>query len=322
MMKALVFDGDLRMESDRARPRPGPGETLIRVRLAGICQTDIEIIRGYMDFRGVPGHEFVGEVKESKAAPEWVGKRVVGEINAGCGRCEYCRRGLERHCPERTTLGIAGRDGCLAEYLTLPAANLVAVPDELPDETAVFAEPLAAALEIMEQVHIPPGSRLLILGDGRLGLLCALALQSTLADITLAGRHPSKLRIAAGAGARAVPVDALEPGRFDFVVEATGTLAGFEEAVRRTRPRGTLVLKSTSAERRPLDLSPLVVDEIRVVGSRCGRFPAAIKALERGLDPRPLIKTVYPLDRALEAFDVAEKPESLKILLDMRLDRA
>lgn len=321
-MKALIRKERLELRCDCPDPRPGPGEALVRVRLAGICRTDLEISRGYMGFRGIPGHEFTGEVvAPAEKGSRKAGKRVVGEINAGCGACDFCRRGLERHCPHRTTLGISGRDGCLAEFLTLPERNLIPIPESVPDEAAVFCEPLAAALEILEQIHIPPDTRLLILGDGRLGLLCALALATTPADITLAGHHPHKLAIAAAAGARAVRADALAPGRFDVVVEATGTLAGFEEAVRRTRPRGTLVLKSTTAERRPLDLAPLVVDEIHVVGSRCGRFPSALRALESGLDPRPLITAIYPFDRVLEAFAAAGKPENIKILLDLRPGR-
>lgn len=320
-MHALYLDGTLSLR-DLPRPVPPDGEALVRVTLAGICNTDIELARGYMAYRGVPGHEFVGVV-EAAPDPSWVGARVVGEINAFCGECKTCRAGRPTHCPNRTTLGIAGRDGAFADYLTLPVRNLHRVPDGVSDEEAVFTEPLAAALEILEQSHVRPTDRVVVLGDGKLGLLVAQALANA-ADVTAIGRHAAKLDILARRGIRVSVGGAdVAPGA-DVVVEATGNVDGFRLARCLVRPRGTLVLKSTFAgDLAPLlngdgmnFLSALVVDEIALIGSRCGPFAPALRLLAEGrVDVRSLIHARYPLGDALAAFDHAQRPGVLKVLV-------
>lgn len=312
-MKALVFDGTLRFADDYPQPKPSPDEALVRVLLAGICNTDLEIIKGYMGFRGVLGHEFVGIVVEAPDAGI-VGKRVVGEINAWCGDCPTCRAGRPTHCPHRTTLGIFGRDGAFAEYLTLPQRNLHLVPDNLSNEAAVFVEPLAAALEILEQVHIRPTDRVAVLGDGKLGLLVAQVLSLTGCALTVVGHHATKLAILARKG---IPTTTQPPDdRFDVVVECTGQAAGFDLARRLVRPRGTLVLKSTFAGTQETTLAPLVVDEITLLGSRCGPFAPALRLLAAGLiDPAPLISATYPLEEGLVAMERARQRGTLKVLL-------
>ena len=313
-MRALYFDGgDPRVE-ELPVPDPGPGEARVRVRLAGICATDLHIVRGYMGFRGVLGHEFVGEVVEHPD-PDLFGARVCGEINLGCGGCDRCRRGLSRHCGARTVLGILGKDGCFAEHLTLPVGNLHRVPDAVPDERAVFAEPLAAAFEILEQVHVEPGDRVAVLGDGKLGSLCARVLVRAGCDVTLVGRHRRKLALAARAGARTATADDLLDGPFDLVVEATGSPGGFAKARGLLRPRGTLVLKSTYHGAVTVDAAPLVIDEITIVGSRCGPFAPALRALEAGLDPTDLIDATYPLEEGVAALEHAARPGAAKVLL-------
>lgn len=318
-MRALLCDNGLRYDpAYRAPTPPPPGETLVRVRLAGICNTDLELARGYMAFRGVLGHEFVGQVVQGPD-PAWVGLRVVGDINAACyaASCDACRAGRHTHCPNRTTLGIYRRDGALADYLLLPQANLYVVPDAIPDEMAVFAEPLAAACEIVEQVKLSPTDRVVVLGDGKLGLLVAAVLRLTGCDLTLLGRHAEKLAIAESWG---VPVRlASEPlplQRADVAVECTGSPTGFVEALRLLRPRGTLVLKSTYHGELSVDMSGLVIDEITVIGSRCGPFAPALRLMATGLvDPRPLISAILPLDEAEVAFSRAAAPGVLKVLL-------
>ncbi|HEY76974.1 MAG TPA: alcohol dehydrogenase catalytic domain-containing protein [Thermoflexia bacterium] len=319
-MRALVYDGEaLRLREDYPQPVPPPGEALVRVRLAGICNTDLEIVRGYMGFQGVLGHEFVGTVVEcadGTAAPSLVGRRVVGEINAYCGECPTCRAGRPTHCPNRTTLGIWGRDGAFAEYLTLPARNLYPVPDGLPDEAAVFTEPLAAALEILEQVHIRPTDRVVVLGDGKLGLLVAQVVALLGCDLVVVGRHPEKLAILARRGVSTALAGETDGLVADVVVECTGRPEGFATAKRLLRPRGTLVLKSTYHGQVEADLTALVVDEISLVGSRCGPFPPALRLLQRGLvDVRPLISEIYPLSEGEKAFARAAEPGTLKVLL-------
>jgi threonine dehydrogenase-like Zn-dependent dehydrogenase len=291
----------------------------VRVLVAGICNTDIEILKGYMGFRGIIGHEFVGLVEEC-AEERLLGRRVVGEINAGCGRCDYCLKGLERHCPARSVLGILGRDGAMAEYLTLPVRNLHVVPDGVADEEAVFAEPLAAAFEISEQVHVVPSSRVLVMGDGKLGLLAAMALGLACADVTVLGKHGDKLEIAARRNLKTAMPGALAMERaYDVVVEATGTAGGLQTALGLVRPRGTVVLKSTVAGATEMNLSPIVIDEITVVGSRCGPFAPALRALSgRLVDVRPLVTGIFPFERAREAFERARQKGSLKVLLDFR----
>jgi threonine dehydrogenase-like Zn-dependent dehydrogenase len=318
-MKAALFEDELRLVRDRPVPRPAAGEALVRVIVAGICNTDIEILKGYMGFRGIIGHEFVGLVEEC-AEERLLGRRVVGEINAGCGRCDYCLKGLERHCPARSVLGILGRDGAMAEYLTLPLRNLHVVPDGVADEEAVFAEPLAAAFEISEQVHVVPSSRVLVMGDGKLGLLAAMALGLACADVTVLGKHGDKLEIAARRNLKTAMPGALAMERaYDVVVEATGTAGGLQTALGLVRPRGTVVLKSTVAGATEMNLSPIVIDEITVVGSRCGPFAPALRALAgRLVDVRPLVTGTFPFERAREAFERARRKGSLKVLLDFR----
>jgi threonine dehydrogenase-like Zn-dependent dehydrogenase len=318
-MRALRFeDGRLRLADVPAPSREG--EALVRVRLAGVCNTDLEIVRGYAGFRGTPGHEFVGTVERAPGAEELEGRRVVGEINAGCGACDLCRARDPRHCPARTVLGIHGRDGAFAEYLQLPTVNLLPVPDELTDERAVFTEPLAAAVGITERVRIGAGERVAVVGDGKLGLLCAQALQAlTGARVTLVGRHESKMEIARRRGVETSKSDELPASfarAFDVTVEASGSPAGFETALRLLRPRGTLVLKSTFHGATELNAAPVVVDEISIVGSRCGRFAPALELLTRGaVDVDGLVHEEFPLDEGVRAFERAAEPGVLKVLL-------
>ena len=313
---ALVNDGGLRFQTDYPAPRRDQErETLVRVRLTGICNTDLELLRGYLGFRGVLGHEFVGEVVEA-ADGGWVGRRVVGDIDAACYRCATCLAGRHTHCPNRTTLGIAGRDGSHADYLLLPQSNLFAVPDGVSDEAAVFVEPLAAACEILEQVKIVPSDRVAVLGDGKLGLLVAAVLRLTGADLLLVGRHPEKLAIAEAWGVRTGLAGQTELAGFDLVVECTGNESGFALARNLLRPRGTLVLKSTYQGDLKVDMSSLVVDEITLVGSRCGPFAPALRLLEAGLvDPSPLIAAEFPLADGVAAYECASRPGTLKVLL-------
>jgi len=323
MRAAFVQNGALTLRTDYPAPTPHGDEALLRVRLAGVCATDIELLRGYKGgFCGVLGHEFVGEVVAAPADPTWEGRRVVGEINVGCGQCSLCQRGLGKHCRQRTSLGIIGRDGAFADYTLLPVENLHAVPDHVPDEAAVFAEPLAAAYELLEQATIGPGQRVTVLGDGRLGLLCAFVLAQTGCDLTVIGRNPEKLALLAGTGARTVlsspdTLDQLASDPADIVVDATGAREGFFTALRLVRPLGALMLKSTFADRlEAFDLSHLVVDEITIIGSRCGPFAPALAALASGaIDPRPLIHAEYSLDEAAQAIAHAGAKGVLKVLI-------
>lgn len=313
-MRALALDPKLTFQSHNPDPAPTAGESVVRVSLAGICGTDLELMRGYMDYRGIPGHEFVGRVIDTNSS-KLRGKRVVGEINAACGRCSFCRSGLARHCPERTVLGIVGRDGAFAEYLRLPNENLLPVPDSIPDETAVFTEPLAAAYQIFEQLHIARNRTIVVLGDGRLGALVALALKGENYMPIVAGHHPEKLgRLATLGLSTSVDQDLKE--KFDYGVECTGHGEGLRRVIELVKPRGTIVLKSTAATGAALNLAPLVINEITVVGSRCGRFAPALAALENGrLDPRPLIDGTFPLEEGAAAMDAAAKSSNFKILL-------
>jgi threonine dehydrogenase-like Zn-dependent dehydrogenase len=307
--------GQLRLVRDCEAPQPGPGEVRIRTTLAGICNTDLEILQGYAGFHGILGHEFVGIVDQAED-PALMGQRVVGEINAPCGLCPTCRAGRPTHCPERTALGIRGRDGVLAESFCLPASNLHLVPEGIPDEAAVFTEPLAAACEVPQQVHIRPTDRVVVLGDGKLGLLVAQVLALTGCDLTVVGRHQEKLAIVAKRGL-ATQLAGKEPaGTADLVIECTGRAGGFQAARRMLRPRGTLVLKSTYHGLVHADLTAVVVDEIQIVGSRCGPFAAALRLLAHGLvDVTSLIEAEYPLDEALAAFEHAGRRGALKVLV-------
>ncbi len=326
-MKALVFKNrQLRLDKNVPRPAPGRGEALVRVSLAGVCATDLEIVKGYMDFEGVLGHEFVGVVDKvgRGGRREFVDRRVAGEINIGCGMCDCCAGGLARHCPERTVLGILGRDGAFAEYLTLPVENLHLVPDAVSDKEAVFIEPLAAAFEIIEQMGIGRGDRVCVLGDGRLGLLAAQVLAQSAASLTVIGRHPEKLAIMDRLGI-STALGSDSPGaasaagdRFDLVVDCTGAAAGLQAAMELVKPRGTVVHKTTIAGARALDLNRLVINEITLIGSRCGPFKPAIKALEeKKVAVTPLIGKIFPLDNAAEALRQAGRKGELKILIDM-----
>ncbi|HLL74771.1 MAG TPA: alcohol dehydrogenase catalytic domain-containing protein [Pyrinomonadaceae bacterium] len=319
-MKALRYEeGRLRV-GEVAVPR-ADGEAVVRVVLSGVCNTDLEIARGYANFSGTIGHEFVGVVESAPGAPGLVGRRVVGEINAGCGRCGLCRAGDPRHCPERTVLGIVGRDGAHAELLRLPAVNLITVPDEIEDERAVFTEPLAAACGILERAEIKEGARVAVVGDGKLGLLCAQALRATTEaeTVVLVGKHRGKLDIARRRGVETLLLDQAgdaEARAFDTVVEASGAPSGFDFALSLVRPRGTLVLKSTFHGETRFDSARVVVDEISVVGSRCGRFPAALELLRaNGVDVESLVSGTHPLSDGLRAMERAAAPGVLKVLL-------
>ena len=293
------------------------GEALVRVLLSGICNTDLEIARGYAGFKGTIGHEFVGVVEQSTNR-KLIGQRVVGEINAGCGKCELCRAGDSRHCPSRTTLGIVGRDGAHAEFLQLPNQNLFPVPKNVPDERAVFTEPLAAACGILERVSITPSDRVAVIGDGKLGLLCAQVAAHTGARLILIGKHSSKLRIAERRGIETInPEGAAKLARqFDVVVEVSGAAAGFGLALDLLRPRGQLVLKSTFHGKTELDAARIVVDEISIVGSRCGRFSPALDLLKKAaVDVDSLVSEEYPLAKGVHAMRRAAARGVLKVLL-------
>lgn len=315
-MRALLYTQKLELDPDYPNPHPAANEALIRVVLAGICNTDLEIMRGYGGFTGVLGHEFVGIVQDAPD-PAWIGQRVVGEINCPCGQCPTCRRGDTTHCPTRTTLGIHGRDGVLADLCTLPLANLHRVPDGIRDEQAVFVEPLAAALEITDRVHVRPTERVVVIGDGKLGLLVAQVLRLTGCDLTVIGRHDEKLAILKKLKVQtlaevAVPSD-LDA---DVVVDCTGHPDGLALARRLVRPRGRLVLKSTFHGDNQINLSALVVDEVSLIGSRCGPFAPALRLLAHGLvEVEPLIDSVYALDDGLAAMARAASKGVLKVLV-------
>jgi threonine dehydrogenase-like Zn-dependent dehydrogenase len=317
-MRGLWLEGQtIRLRDDLPRPEPGPGEARVRILMAGICNTDLELVRGYYPFTGIPGHEFVGRVEAAPGAEQWEGRRVVGEINAPCGACAACAADRRSHCERRTVLGIRGRDGAFAESLTLPQANLHQVPDVLPDEAAVFTEPLAAALEIQQQVRIGPPDRVVVVGDGKLGNLVAQTLALTGCALTVIGRHPGKLALLAARGIATRLEGELPPGQADVAVECTGNAEGLEGARSAVRPRGTIVLKSTYRGRASLDISRIVVDEITLVGSRCGPFAPALALLTEGrVDVRPLIYARFPLREAVPAFAEAARPGVLKVLLD------
>ena len=311
-MKALRFEDNKLKLADVAVPRRD-GEALVRMAMAGICNTDVEIARGYADFRGTLGHEFVGVVEESPDKSQ-IGRRVVGEINVGCGQCDLCRGNDPRHCPDRTALGIRGRDGAFAEYLSLPPRNLLIVPDGVNDRQAVFTEPLAAALEILDQVEIRASHRVAVVGDGKLGQLISRVIAKTGCDLTMIGKHDAKLELAARAGIKTAKVG--KAARFDFVIEASGSSGGIELALDLIRPRGAIILKSTFRGAVRLDTSRIVVNEISVIGSRCGRFEPALQLLESGgVDVEPLVAREYRLADGVEAMAEAERPGTLKVLL-------
>jgi alcohol dehydrogenase len=316
-MRALLFDGNLKFLNDCPPPRRGPGESLIRVKMTGICNTDLEIAKGYMGYNGVLGHEFVGVVEDSDA-PELLNKRVVGEINLSCGNCEFCDSGMHTHCPARTVLGIMEHAGAMADFCTLPDSNLHIVPEGLPDEAAVFCEPLAAAIEITAQVPVKPGQRAVILGDGKLGLLAAQVLKNAGADVLLVGHSPEKLELARNWSIPTTLKAELSDRPADIVVDCTGSTEGFDTALDLVKPRGTVVVKTTVADRFSVNLAPLVINEITVVGSRCGPFEPALKALSDGsVSVEEMISRIFPMEQALEAFEFASLPKALKVLIRM-----
>lgn len=318
-MRGLRLHTTPMLHQDLAVPVPGPGEALVRVRCAGVCGTDLAMLRGYASFNGVMGHEFVGEIAMAADAPARAGQRVVGDINVACGTCTQCRAGRRNHCERRAVLGIRGRDGAFAEYLVLPLANLHPVPAQVPDDAAVFTEPLAAALQITRQVPLGPAARVLVVGAGRLGQLIAGALRLTGCDLAVVARRERQRTLLAQAGLGWLAEDAVPADAFDVVVEASGAAGGLALARKALRPGGTLVLKSTYAGAVAVDLAGLVVDEITVVGSRCGPLPAALRLLAQGLvDPRPLIDERFPLAEAEAALRRAAQPGVLKVLIDCR----
>lgn len=320
-MKALVYDEELKLVEDYEKPVLGDNEVLIKTIMAGICNTDYEITKGYMGYKGVLGHEFVGIVVAigDKVPKNIVGKRVVGEINCACEDCSWCHRGLQRHCPNRSTLGIYKKDGCFSEYFTLPYKNVFEISDNIDDITATFTEPLAAAYEILEQVHIKPDSKVAILGDGKLGLCISLVFRALNIDFVHIGKHENKLKISRDIGAKTMLLSELTQKQiksFDVVVEATGSTGGFETSVSLVKPRGTLVLKSTITAKEGLNLASVVVDEITIVGSRCGQFAPILRLLEsKKIDVKPLVEKVYDVENFVEAFEDNSKKGTLKVLV-------
>lgn len=321
-MKAIVFndkDG-LHLDNNYKKPVPQKGEALIKVTLAGICNTDYEITKGYMGYNGILGHEFIGTVEEiNDEDKSLLGKRVTAEISYGCNNpeCEWCAVKNYRHCPDRHTLGIWRKDGCFAEYVTMPLNVLFEIPENVEDEQAVFVEPLAAACEITEQLHIQPIQRVVVLGDGKLGLTTALTLSAQGLDVTLIGKHQNKLDIAKNQGVKTQLLqDTKIENIYDVVVEATGSVSGFETSLSLVKPRGVLLLKSTIATGKELNLAPIVINEITVLGSRCGQFPPALNLLAKHrIDFKPFISAVYSIDDAIEAFEANKSKETLKVLI-------
>jgi threonine dehydrogenase-like Zn-dependent dehydrogenase len=316
-MRGLVLQQQLRLDTDLPIPSPGPQEARIRVIQAGICSTDLQLVKGYMGFQGVLGHEFIGVVDQAPDA-SLVGKRVVGEINAACRRCETCITGRPTHCPYRTTLGIQGRDGAFADYLLLPAENLFTLPDSITDDQAVFIEPLAAACEITQQVSIRPTDRVVVIGDGKLGLLCAQILGLAGCAVTLLGRHSDNYTWLNNMGVTITSKTEDIPPGMDIIVEATGSPEGLSMATRLIRPRGTIVLKSTYHGDISLNTSEFVIQEISLVGSRCGPFAPAIRLLEAGhIKVDPLIHARYHLTDGMMAMEHAARRGTLKVMLQM-----
>ena len=320
-MKALVYDDGLKLDKNYPMPKLKDDEVLIKTSMVGICNTDYEITQGYMGYKGVLGHEFVGVVEAvGKNAPQnLINKRVVGEINCACNNCSYCNQNLQRHCPNRSTLGIWQKDGCFSEYFTLPYENVIEISQNIDDITATFTEPLAAAYEILEQVHIKPDSKVAILGDGKLGLCVSLVFAALNIDYIHIGKHIEKLEISKNLGAKTLLLDELKENHkksFDVVVEATGSTGGFETSASLVKPRGVLVLKSTIAAKEGLNLASIVVDEITIVGSRCGQFKPILRLLEKGkINPKPLVSGIYSVNDFENAFEKNAQKGTLKVLV-------
>lgn len=315
-MRAAHLDGStVTLQNDYPKPEPPEGEVLVRVLRAGICETDLQLMKGYMGFRGVLGHEFVGIVESGPLA----GQRVVGEINCSCWDCETCRRGLPTHCPNRTVIGILGRDGAFADYILVPQKNLHLVPDSLSTDEAVFVEPVAAAFQILRQKLVQKGDRVTVLGDGRLGNLCAQVLAWSGCEVLVVGKHKSKLGVLSDLGIQTTLLGDVTPQRDqDIVVDCTGSATGLPTALQFVRPWGTVILKTTVAGEQTLALAPIVIDEVRVIGSRCGPFPDAIAALDAGhVSVKPLISDRFPLDNAVAALQHTASQPVLKVLLDV-----
>lgn len=315
-MRALVLNTHLSFEAAYPEPKPASDQVLIRVCKAGICNTDIELIAGYMNYTGILGHEFVGEVVGGDDT--WVGQRVVGEINVACHTCDFCQRGIPSQCRNRTTLGIDRHPGAFADFLTLANANLYRVPDNVSDTQAVFTEPLAAALQCTEAVHISPRDRVIVIGAGKLGLLCAQVVKLTGADIAVVVRREAPARVLNQWGIPAVSVSELPPQRAQVVIDCTGNADGFATALNLVEPRGTIILKSTYTGTPTADLSRIAVDEISVIGSRCGPFDSALRLLSHGLvDVESMVEAEYPLHQGLDAVEHAARPGVLKVLLNI-----
>jgi len=320
-MKALVYNDGLKLDKNYPIPNIKEDEVLIKTSMVGICNTDYEITKGYMGYKGVLGHEFVGIVEKtgSKVDSSIIGKRVVGGINLACDNCSWCHRGLQRHCPNRSTLGIYKKDGCFSEYFTLPYKNILVVPDNVDDITASMTEPLAAAYEIIEQVHFKPNYKVAVVGDGKLGLCVSLIFNAMNINFTHIGKHSDKLEISKNAGAKVKLLNELtdeDRKSYDVVVEATGSTGGFETSANLVKPRGILVLKSTIVAKEGLNLAGIVVDEITVIGSRCGQFEPVLKLMEKGrINVKPLISGIYDVDDFEKAFLENSKKETIKIVV-------
>ena len=314
-MRGIVLNDHVEVRDDLPTPTPASGEVLVRVVRAGVCETDLQLIKGYMGFRGVLGHEFVGVAESGPMS----GRRVVGEINCACWECETCRKGFNTHCPNRTVLGILGHDGAFADLIAVPQRNLHLVPDSVPDDVAVFTEPVAAAFEIPAQVTVRPDDRVIVLGDGRLGNLCAQVLARLSRRVLVVGKHEEKLALLLSMGIDAARLsDPLDERSADIVVDCTGSESGLPTALKLVRPRGTIVLKTTVAGMQTMAWAPFVIDEVTLVGSRCGPFGQALAALDRGLvQVQPLISDRFPLARGIDALARAQTKPVLKVLLDV-----
>ena len=321
-MLALVYDESLKLEKNYPNPTIGDDEVLIKTLLVGICNTDYEITKGYMGYKGVLGHEFVGIVEKTgkNVDSSLVGKRVVGGINLACNNCNWCHRGLQRHCPNRSTLGIYKKDGCFSEYFTLPCNNILVVPDNVDDKTAVLVEPLAAAYEIIEQIHFKPDFKVAVVGDGKLGLCISAVFNAMNIDFLHIGKHTDKLKISENYGAKIKLLNEIKENdlkSFDVVIEATGSTGGFETSANLVKPRGTLVLKSTIVAKEGLNLAGIVVDEITVVGSRCGQFEPVLRLMEKGrINVKPLISKIFKVNDFEAAFEENSKKETIKVLVE------